>query len=71
MDATGQRRQISLDGEWQFRHESDTAWRNVMVPQPWQAAFADLRQTSGRAVYRRGFARPQGTGEAVLRFVNL
>ena len=57
---------ISLDGEWQFQHETDRIARTAQVPLPWQAQFADLRQTSGRAVYRRQFPRPKG--EAVLRF---
>ncbi|MFM2350857.1 MAG: hypothetical protein RIR04_1823, partial [Pseudomonadota bacterium] len=57
---------ISLDGEWQFQHETDRIARTAQVPLPWQAQFADLRQTSGRAVYRRHFPRPKG--EAVLHF---
>ena len=68
MDATRQRKQVSLDGEWQFRHETDATWRSATVPLPWQAQFADLRQTSGRATYRRSFARPDGAGQVVLRF---
>lgn len=58
---------ISLDGQWTFRHEGDLADRRALVPMPWQANFADLRQTSGRATYKRHFARP-AAGEAVLRF---
>jgi hypothetical protein len=58
---------ISLDGFWQFRHESDQAWRQVTVPAPWQAECADLRHRSGRATYRRHFAHP-GAGRHVLRF---
>ena len=58
---------ISLDGLWQFRHESDAAWRQVTVPAPWQAECADLRQSSGRAVYRRQFAHP-GPGSHVIHF---
>lgn len=57
---------ISLDGDWQFQHETDSAARTAHVPLPWQAQFPDLRQSSGRAVYRRQFPRPKG--EAVLRF---
>ena len=52
----------------QFRHETDATWRSATVPLPWQAQFADLRQTSGRATYRRSFARPMGAGQVVLRF---
>ncbi|MCW1920276.1 hypothetical protein NX862_16065 [Rhodobacter sp. KR11] len=58
---------ISLDGFWQFRHETDDQWRQVTVPAPWQATCADLRQTSGRAVYRRHFAHP-GAGSHVIHF---
>lgn len=57
---------ISLDGDWLFAHETDRAPRVARVPGPWQAEFADLRQTSGRASYRRQFDRPRGP--AVLRF---
>lgn len=63
-----QRDQISLDGVWQFSHEGG-AWREVVVPGPWQAQFSDLRQVSGRAVYRRDFVRPDLAGRvAVLCF---
>ncbi|WP_426033442.1 glycoside hydrolase family 2 protein [Cypionkella sp. TWP1-2-1b2] len=63
-----QRDQISLDGVWQFSHEGG-AWREAVVPGPWQAQFADLRHASGRAVYRREFARFDLTGQmAVLCF---
>ena len=48
---------ISLDGDWQFRHENGP-WRVAQVPMPWQAEFADLRQTSGTGTYQRRFARP-------------
>lgn len=57
---------ISLDGEWLFRHETDHSDRLALVPGPWQAQFADLRQASGRASYRRHFARPDWP--AVLHF---
>ena len=60
------RQVISLDGEWLFRHETDRTDRTAIVPMPWQASFADLRQSSGKARYRRSFARPDGA--AVLRF---
>ena len=64
----GHRIITTLDGDWQFRHDSDGVWRTAQVPGPWQAQFADLRQTSGRATYRREFSRPDGTGEVALRF---
>lgn len=66
-NGTGARRRVSLDGEWAFRHESG-ALRVATVPGPWQAQFADLRHAFGRAVYRRRFAAPEGSGQLVLRF---
>jgi hypothetical protein len=45
---------LSLDGEWQFRHEAGS-WRPITVPGVWQAQFNDLRLTGGKAVYRRSF----------------
>ena len=60
---------VSLDGQWAFSHDSDGEWRQITVPLPWQAAFADLRQSHGRATYRRSFALPDLHGrQAVLRF---
>ena len=56
---TGERWVQSLDGYWDFRHDADGLARQAMVPMPWQALFADLRQTSGRGVYSRSFPRPQ------------
>ncbi len=66
----GARFQVALDGIWQFRHGHDRDWRDAPVPMPWQAAFADLRQTSGRGVYRRSFHRPKAAADSVvlLRF---
>lgn len=65
----GERRRLSLDGVWQFRHE-DGPWRDAHVPGPWQAEFADLVDTGGRAVYKRSFALPEGWGsqELALQF---
>ena len=48
---------LSLDGTWEFRHESDAAWREAQVPSPWQS-FPDLAWSFGRATYRRRFAVP-------------
>lgn len=63
------RQAVSLDGMWDFRHESDVGWRQSPVPMPWQAVFPDLRQSFGRATYRRSFARPDLRGRvAVLCF---
>lgn len=65
----GVRQSVSLDGLWDFRHESDVDWRQSPVPMPWQAVFPDLRQSFGRATYRRNFARPDMQGRvAVLCF---
>ncbi|MBU1333771.1 MAG: glycoside hydrolase family 2 [Alphaproteobacteria bacterium] len=66
---SGVRRRLSLDGVWQFRHE-DGPWREAHVPGPWQAQFSDLVDTSGRAVYKRSFALPEGWGtqELALQF---
>ncbi|MEO8684101.1 MAG: sugar-binding domain-containing protein, partial [Devosia sp.] len=66
---SGARRRLSLDGVWQFRHE-DGPWREAHVPGPWQAEFSDLVDTSGRAVYKRSFALPEGWGsqELALQF---
>lgn len=58
----------SLDGVWTFVHERDGLARDAVVPQPWQAQFADLRDVSGRATYSRRFARPEAGGEVVLHF---
>ena len=46
-----------LDGTWEFRHESDPAWRAAQVPSPWQS-FPDLAWSFGRATYRRRFSVP-------------
>jgi hypothetical protein len=66
---SGARRRLSLDGVWQFRHE-DGPWREAHVPGPWQAEFSDLVDTSGRAVYKRSFALPDGwaSQELALQF---
>lgn len=54
----GARLHASLDGVWRFRHEVDNTWRQVTVPNPWQAEFADLRHSTGRAIYQRQLAIP-------------
>jgi hypothetical protein len=64
---TGARRTVSLDGAWDFRHESGV-WRTATVPGPWQAQFADLRHAFGRAVYRRRFPHPETAAQAIQRF---
>lgn len=59
----------SLDGIWQFRH-GDGPLREAVVPMAWQAQFADLRQSSGVAVYHRRFDAPvlSAGQEAILQF---
>ncbi len=50
---------ISLDGTWEFLHVSDDRLagpvevREITVPSPWQAQFADLRMRAGIGIYRR------------------
>ncbi|HTM77572.1 MAG TPA: hypothetical protein VL133_08095 [Devosia sp.] len=62
---TAPRRSLSLDGVWRFQHE-DGPWRDAHVPSPWQAEFSDLVDTSGRAIYQRSFAVPEGWGQQEL-----
>ncbi|WP_426233407.1 glycoside hydrolase family 2 protein [Pararhizobium sp. DWP3-4] len=50
---------ITLDGIWQFWHDSDGSLRQVKVPAPWQACFEDLAVSFGSATYRRTFVVPQ------------
>ncbi|HTN61540.1 MAG TPA: glycoside hydrolase family 2 TIM barrel-domain containing protein, partial [Devosia sp.] len=54
----GLRAALSLDGPWQFRLEGHGDWRIATVPSPWQAEFADLRDVSGLASYKRSFNLP-------------
>ena len=63
------RHQISLDGPWDFRHESGVSG-TAQVPGPWQAQFAALRHAMGRATYSRRITLPPlaPDQEAVLRF---
>ena len=49
---------LSLDGIWQFRHETDESWRDARVPAHWQACFEDLAVSFGTATYRREFTIP-------------
>ena len=55
----GRRATQSLDGAWDFCHGHDGIWREAIVPQPWQAAYAGLRHKSGRAVYKKAFELPK------------
>ena len=60
----------SLDGQWGFRLQGQEDWREIAVPGPWQAAFEDLRETSGVAVYAKTFALPENWSgrEIAVRF---
>ncbi|MEO5807876.1 sugar-binding domain-containing protein [Devosia sp.] len=51
---------LSLDGAWKFKLDGRGDWRIAHVPSPWQSEFADLREASGLAVYRRSFTLPVG-----------
>jgi hypothetical protein len=64
------RRQVTLDGAWDFVHADDGVARVAHVPNPWQAEFADLRHKGGTATYARRFGRPAMAEdeEAVIRF---
>ena len=56
--SAGLRDEFSLDGAWDFRLEGQSDWRTAIVPNPWQAEFADLRHATGRATYRRTITIP-------------
>src|SRR3954469_18263600 len=59
-------RRIPLDGTWSFLHlvedyrSRPVEWRQITVPGPWQAQFADLRMRGGTGIYRREFDIPIG-----------
>jgi hypothetical protein len=68
---------ISLDGTWDFLHSSPERQprpieiRQIQVPGPWQAQFADLRMKAGIGVYRCFVDVPAGWregGRTFLRF---
>ncbi|MBY3184311.1 glycoside hydrolase family 2 [Rhizobium laguerreae] len=64
------RQALSLDGTWEFRHETDRAWRHAKVPAHWQACFEDLAVSFGSATYRRTFTLPAewSDREIAIRF---
>lgn len=63
------RERISLDGPWEFYFDHEQTgtpdrldhveWRTTIVPEPWQARFADLRDKSGVGWYRRTVTVPR------------
>lgn len=67
---------LTLDGEWEFLHVVEdyrsrpVQWRNITVPGPWQAQFADLRMRTGTGIYRKEIVIPSGwlTDRAFLTF---
>ena len=59
---------ILLDGMWDFVHHSDGLPRKALVPGPWQAAFADLRQSYGQATYSREIFVPETSDSVFLCF---
>lgn len=54
----GLRSVLSLDGPWQFQLQGHGGWRTTIVPSPWQSEFADLRNASGTASYKRNVNLP-------------
>ncbi len=54
---------VSLDGEWEFRTDGETAWRTVTVPHTWQV-MDGLEDYYGVAHYRRTFRAPAETANA-------
>jgi hypothetical protein len=62
--------QFQVDPEGMLSVESITPDREIVVPMPWQAVFADLIKYSGYAWYRRSFDldREWLGGEVLLHF---
>ena len=54
---------VSLDGEWEFRTDGETAWRTVTVPHTWQV-MDGLVDYYGVAHYRRTFRAPAEAANA-------
>jgi beta-glucuronidase len=54
---------VSLDGEWEFRTDGETAWRTVTVPHTWQV-MDGLEDYYGVAHYRRTFHAPAEAANA-------
>jgi Glycosyl hydrolases family 2, TIM barrel domain/Glycosyl hydrolases family 2/Glycosyl hydrolases family 2, sugar binding domain len=49
---------LSLDGVWDFRHETHAQWQTAVVPGFWQAQFKDLAVAFGAATYARDITVP-------------
>lgn len=52
------RAKLSLDGSWDFRHETQADWHQARVPGHWQAQFPELAVAFGRATYARDISLP-------------
>ncbi len=52
------RQNLSLDGDWQFRTDSNAPWRTAHVPGCWESQFSELRGWAGTAVYERTVTVP-------------
>lgn len=68
--STPLRETFSLDGIWDFQHESQVSATKIRVPGHWQAQFAELAVAFGRATYSRDLELPAVTSdhELVLSF---
>lgn len=64
MSEIGARIRQSLDGAWEFRHDSGVTGQ-AQVPGPWQAQFPELRHAMGVGRYSRRFAGPVLTEDQV------
>lgn len=58
-------RDISLDGEWEFRKDGDEVWRTVTVPHTWQV-MDGLEGYYGVAFYRHKFLAPASAANAAV-----
>jgi hypothetical protein len=75
------RHRLSLDGEWEFAADPDrtldragltqASRRTIRVPGPWQAQFADLRDYTGVAWYRRSFRWDEPPAQDGIETVHL
>lgn len=61
--STPLRETYSLDGIWNFQHESQVSATKIRVPGHWQAQFAELAVAFGRATYSRDLELPAVTSD--------
>ncbi len=64
--STPLRETFSLDGIWDFQHESQVSASKIRVPGHWQAQFAELAVAFGRATYARDLELPAVTSDHEL-----